>query len=126
MPPHIRIESDMIKWDPSLTPHITEYHLRWEWINNNEKIAKEEQGNVRKIANNGLMKTNPSCKLSDLFHQIDKSSKIFRISCSAVVDIPKLDIPLHQRRSLETSDRFRMNEDGEFERYVDEQTSMVP
>ena len=125
-PSNIRIESDVIKWDPSLTPHITEYHLRWELINNNEKIAKEEQGNVRKIATNGLMKAKPSCKLSDLFHQIDKSSKIFKISCSAVVDIPKLDVPLHQRRSLETSERFQMKGDGELERYVDEQTSMVP
>ena len=125
-PSNIRIENDTIKWDPSPTPHITQYHLRWELINNNEKVAKDETVPYHKIDCVGKMKTSPSYKLSDLFHQIDLSSKIYKISASAVVDIPKVEAPVHQRRSLETSERFRSNEDGECERYVDEQASMVP
>lgn len=127
-PSNIRIDDSIIRWDPSRTTHVSEYHVSWEVISNDEKILKEERGNIKKISVNEELRINPCFRISDLIDKKLEAAKVVKIIVAAVVEIPKLNqkIPLKDRRSLEASERFQVNEDGDFERYIDEQASMVP
>ena len=125
-PSNIHIDNNVLKWDSSLTPHVTEYHLCWDILENDEKVTNVEPNNVRKVVVSGSIRNNPSFHLSDLFDKQLDNSKIVVIRIAAIVNFPNLDAPFNERRSLEISEKFQINEDGCLGRYVDEQNSMVP
>ena len=125
-PSHIHVDNNVLKWGSSPTPHVTEYHISWDILENDEKVTKEELHNVRKVVISGPIRNDPFVYLSDLFEKQLDNSQIVIIRISAVVSFPNLDAPLNERRSLEISEKFQLNEDGCLGRYVDEQNSMVP
>jgi hypothetical protein len=124
-PSSLRIKNHMIKWNPSKTPHITDYILNCEQTNPDGIIEKDEsKWPQRNLI--GTNKTTPSFELSKVLDKSFRSPNIFKFTVASIVEMKTLDRQIRKTRSLDITEKFKMKEDGEFEQYIDEQNSMVP
>lgn len=125
-PSKLRFENRDIKWDPSKTPHVTEYYLTWTLIKEDGNLVKDQTPGSTRIAVTKDNKKAPSFNLSKEYDAHFRGKRVFQFSVSAGVQVETLYKQILQTKSLEISGKFKVNEDDELEPYVDEQSSMAP